>query len=326
MFRLFVLLHLLFLTSYACKGGYESCQQKLIDSNSITNETIQIPVTKTKTLVYSQQKPNEKILKYDKFLELYLVESKNYFEFPFRINYFLSSGCAAISKDDAKEGEVLSPQVGLNHLAKFTQHFTTPKVLVNSCCALEGIVTQDGVIEKEYIDRFIKSDDLRYSDIGIRLDPSAKGVIVSRVNPYIKNNPFLVGDEIISFDGKSVKDGASFMRNLLFAKVGSKHKVKVKRGGKHLEFEVTTYERVGGGVLSDTFLESIGLYFSKDFELIGLSKEYEKYGLKVGDRLVKVNSEIVKNDDDLSRHLGSFQTKTALLFERNGFQFFVNIN
>jgi hypothetical protein len=324
--RLFVVLNLLLISLLACKGGYQSCQQKLIDSDSIVDNSIKIPISKNTSLIYSQKISNSKIIKSDPFLNLYIVKSDNKFNFPFRINYFLSPGCAAIDKKTAEEGEVLSDQIGLNHLAKFTKISLDPKLLVNSCCALEGIVTKNGIIQKEYIDRFIKTKDVRYADIGIRIDYKNKLPLVKRVNPFIENNMFKKDDLIISLNGKKVTSSAKFMRDILFSKIGITHTIKVKRGSKVLTLSAKTYERLGGGVISDTFLESKGLYFSKDMKLLKVSDAFSKYGLKIGDKLIKIDSSVISGYDDLSDNLISFEKKSSLLFERNGFQFFVNIN
>ena len=79
-----------------------------------------------------------------------------------------------------------------------------------------------------------------------------------RVNPFIKANPFKKGDAIVGFNGKKVHNSATFMRKILFSKVGSSHRIKVKRGSKYLNFKVKTKKRYGGGYLSDTFLEQKG--------------------------------------------------------------------
>jgi len=42
--RLLVALHLLFFNLYACKDGLDSCRQKVIDSESIVEQTIQVPL------------------------------------------------------------------------------------------------------------------------------------------------------------------------------------------------------------------------------------------------------------------------------------------
>ncbi len=65
-----------------------------------TNQTLQIPVQKNQRLIFSKKTPSEKIIKHDPYLSLYLVEDKNIFKHPFRVNMKLSLGTAAIINDD----------------------------------------------------------------------------------------------------------------------------------------------------------------------------------------------------------------------------------
>jgi len=325
-FRLFVLISILFLNLSACKGGYNSCKSKLIDSNSYKNNTLQIPVTKYTRLIYSKTKPKVKILKHDPFLNLYLVKAKKSFPFPFKINNFLSFGFASVNMTNAIEGKIVKTQIGLNHFATFSEKVFTPSLLTNSCCALEGIVTEKGIIQKEYVERFLNVKDTRYSDIGIRLYDKYKTTKIKRINPFIKNNPFKNNDIILTFDGKKVKSSSSLMRKILFSKVGSKHKIKVKRGSKILTFHITTYERIGGGFKSDTFLEFKGLYLDDNLIIFKVENFFKKYGLKIGDKLLKINGHTVSNVDELGVYINAFKEKSSILFERDGFQFFININ
>ena len=326
MFRLFVLISILFLNLSACKGGYDSCKSKLIDSKSYKNNTLQIPVTKYTRLVYSKTKPKEKILKYDPFLNLYLVKVKKSFLFPFKINNFLSFGVASVNITNAIEGKILKPQIGLNHFATFSEKVFTPSLLTNSCCALEGVVTERGIIQKEYLERFLNVKDTRYSDIGIRLHDTHNNTKIKRINPFIENNPFKNNDILLTFDGEKVKSSSSLMKKILFAKVGSKHKLKVKRGSKILTFNVVAYERIGGGFKADTFLESKGLYLDNNLIIFKVESFFKKYGLKIGDKLLKINGNSVSNVDELGIYINAFKEKSSILFERDGFQFFININ
>lgn len=325
MLRLFLLCNFLLLNLFACKGGYDSCIQKVNDSHAITKHSLSIPVKNNKRLIYSLSQPNAKILKHDPFLGLYLVEDKSKFAYDFDVNMRLQLGSAVVDKKRASEGKILKNQVGLNNLAIYSAKHKSPALITSSCCALEGIVTPRGVIQKEYIKRFLSNASADYSDIGIRVKNQNKQVIVTASNPYMKNNPFKKGDRILAFDGKKVKAASVFMRSVLFSKVGSKHKVKIKRGSKIMSFDVTTYKRYGGGNISDTFLEFRGIYFDKRLNIVGLSQEFQEYGLLLGDRLIQVNGVLVKTEDDLRKYIEDFQDFSSLLFERENFQFFVNI-
>jgi hypothetical protein len=322
--RLF-LISIFFLDLFACKGGYDSCKSKLIDSHSIKNNSLYIPVTQSTRLVYSKSKPKEKILKYDPFLGLYLVKSNDWFKYPFQINNFLSFGYAVVDDKNSNEIKIKSSQIGLNHFASTNEKIKFPSLLTNSCCALEGIVTDRGIIQKEYIERFLNSKDIRYSDMGFRLYNDDKKVVIKRINPFLKNNPFKNEDIILEIDGKKVKNASSLMRKVLFSKVGSNHKIKIKRGSDIISINVKTFNRIGGGYKCDTFLESRGLYVGNGLRLLKIEKEFAKYGLKVGDKILKANGNTIENIDDLGAYLSGFKGKSSILFERNGFQFFINI-
>ena len=326
MLKLFIALNILFLNLYACKGGFDSCKQKIIDSHSIQNNQLKISVNKNQRLIFSKITPKAKILKYDKFLHLYLVEDKKGFKYPFRVNTKLTLGTAAIDNKMVLEGKILKHQVGLNQLAKYNQSLFVPSILLNSCCALEGIVTPEGIIEKEYIDRFLKVKKVEYADIGIRVKDEKQLVIVNASNPFINANPFKVDDCILEFDGKKVKNASELMRWILFSKVGSKHKVKIKRAKKIMSVFVIAQKRKGGGFVSDTFLEFLGLSFDKTLHITKIAKKAEKYQLVIGDQLIQINEEDIKTKQDILEKLANSKESTYLLFQRRQFQFFIRVN
>lgn len=327
MLRVLLALALFSISAFSCQGGYTSCINKVKHSNSIKNQTIQIPISKTTRLVYSTTKPHAKILKHDPFLSLYIIKDTNSFKYPFKINMRYPSGIAAINNSYAKEGRISKRQVGLNSFGKFNYKVKTPSILTNSCCSLEGIVTPRGVIEKAYLNRFINKTDIRYSDIGIRVEDSKKGVVVSSINPFMKNNLFKKGDYIISFDGQKQKYSYLLMQKILFAKIGSTHNVKVKRDNKIINIKVRTENRLSGGYKVETYLEKYGLTFDKNLYITAIEKSKKTYGLKVGDQLLKVNSKFVKNQNDVARNISDFKFHPTLLFQRNkNFQFFVNMD
>jgi hypothetical protein len=310
----------------ACKGGYRSCKLKIQDSSSIIKNTLQIPVLKNKLLIFSRDTPNKKIIKYDPFLSLYLVEDEKYFKYPFRINYKLSLGTASVDNNSATEGRIEKRQTGLNNFASFSESVNTPSLLLNSCCALEGIVTPQGIIEKEYIEHFLETKEVLYGEIGIRVEDKEKLALIKYINPFIKNNPFKVDDIIISLDCKKIKYSDVFMRKILFSKIGSMHTIVIKRLNKLHTFKVQTIKRLGGGYLSDTFLELKGLYFDENLRLIKILKNFNSYGLHIGDKLLMVNKKYVHNQTELRKNISAFNDKALLLFERNGFDFFINID
>lgn len=326
MFRLFLALNLLLITLYACKGGYDSCIRKVKDSNAIVNNTLQIPVDTNKFLIYSTTPPNKKIIKHDPFLSLYLVEGDVKFKYPFRINKNLSLGVASVNGTSAVEGKIAREQVGLNSFATFSEPLYVPALLLNSCCALEGIVTPHGIITRDYIDRFLSIENVEYSDIGIRVEDRMEGVTVTSSNPFMKHNRLNKGDIIIELNSKKIENASGLMRDILFSKIGVLHKLKIKRGAKEILVEALSQKRVGGGYLSDTFLELFGFSFDEGLYVTGIVSQAQKYGVNVGDRLLSVNGIGVKNEYDIAEMLGGDKKDVKLLFQRGGFQFFVKVN
>jgi hypothetical protein len=324
--RLFLLLNLLFLNLYACKGGYESCKLKIKDSKSIQNAQLNLCVKKHQRLLYSEKKPKGKILKHDPYLSLYLVEDKKGFKHPFFINYRLTLGLAGVDTKRAIEGKIKKHQIGLNHFATFSEPLSVPSVLLTSCCSLEGIVTPKGIIEKEYIDRFLQVKKVEYADIGIRVEDKAKKVLVNAINPFIKNNPFKLNDQIVAFDTKKVTNASDLMRWILFSKIGSSHVVKIRRNAKNLNLKVKSQNRYGGGELSDTFLEFLGLSFDKNLYLVKIEPKARKYQLKLGDRLLQINKKNITNESEILKIISQTKESSYLLFERYNFQFFVKVN
>ncbi len=325
MFRLFLLLHLFLFNLYACKGGYDSCVQKAKDAKIMQENSLFIPVKNNQRIVYSHKKPKSKILKYDPFLSLYLIQDKKPFAYPYDINMRLQLGTAVLNNKTAKEGRIIKHQIGLNFFGRYSQKFPAPAIISSSCCSLEAILSAKGVIEKEYLHYFLTTKKVRYADIGIRVHDENKSILVDASDPFMPDNPFKVGDCITEYDRKSVKNAASLMKKILFAPVGSKHSVKIKRGSKFFSFVVQSRKRYGGGYLSDTFLEQKGIYFDEALHVSKIEKEFQNYGLYVGDRLIQVNGVRVKNQNELRKYIQNFKDYSSLLFERNNFQFFVNI-
>ncbi|TKI71136.1 PDZ domain-containing protein [Sulfurimonas crateris] len=326
MLRLLLALNLLFLNLYACKGGFDSCRLKVVDANVIKGNSLHIPLKNNQKLIFSTTTPNAKIIKHDPYLSLYLVEDNNCFKYPFRVNINQSLGTFGVDKNSVIEGKILKRQIGLNSFALFSEPLSAPSVLLNSCCAIEGIVTERGIIEKEYIERFLKVKKVNYGDFGVRVKDVGSDVVVFSSNPFIEGNRFKKGDIIVELDGKKVKNSASFMRDVLFSEIGSVHSVKIRRGDELLTFSAKSQNRLGGGYLSDTFLEFLGISFDKNLFIIKIEKKAQQYGLKLGDQLLQVNKKNVRQEGDILEIIDNRNKSADLLFEREHFQFFVKVN
>jgi hypothetical protein len=325
--RFFAALSFFTLSLMACQGGFDACIAKTKATCTFEGQTLEIPLSATQSLVYTPTPPKSgKILKYDPFLSLYLVTKNVRSKYYFTLNKHLSLGEASVTPKMAIEGKITRAQIGLNSLAKANEAFFAPSLLLNSCCFLEGIVTPRGIIQKPYIKRFIESKESRYGDIGIRLDIKSSLPHIVACDPFYKENPFEKGDILLEFEGKKIASASEAAEKILFAPIGSKQRIKVQRGSQILTFEVVVAQRFGGGVLSDTFLESKGIFLDDALRVVEVNKERLGSALAPDDRILGVDGTIVRTQQELRESLGKEQEGVNLLVERAGFQFFVRIN
>ena len=326
MLRLFLLLNLSLLTAFACSGGYPTCQQKLQDSNSISNNQIQLLVKKHQRLLFSTTIPKKNIIKYDQFLSLYLVEDKKGFAYPFRFARNSSNVVGAINSTSITKGRVTEPQMGLTTLGRFSDASVKVALLSSSCCDIDGLVTPDGVIQRVYLEHFLQSKSNSYADVGIRVKQDKQHIIVTAVDPYVKSNPFLEDDSILKHNGKRVKNAATLMQKILFSKEGVTHKFQIKRGKKIVNLVQKAEMRFGGGYISDTFLERFGIYVDEELKIVRLSENYKGNSLKVCDKIIQIDEKRVHNQQEVMQTISRQGKVTSLLIQRDNFQFFVKLN
>jgi hypothetical protein len=315
----------------SCSGeykveNYKTCQKKLNDANVFSLGTTSLPLKNKKRLLYIGHEhkhllKNFNVIKYDPFLGLALINDKNAFKYPFLFASKQSCRAASIAKETVMTVEKNHKQIGLNQLSGYVEPLYVPSVLTDSCCSLQSLVTPRGVIEKAYLENFINRKNMIYADAGIRLINKNKKILISDVDPFIIKNEFTIGDELLKIDGQKVISASLAMQKILFSKVGKKVIFTVRHNKKERAKTILLKKRLGGGLLSDTFLEHRGLFFDKNFTLI---KDVKQLQLKKGDTLYKLNNREVSEDNDIRKHFKPY-SNNHLLIKRNGFQFFVVI-
>lgn len=311
---------------YACSGDFALCKQKFNDASVAQNNGLVIPISDSRLLIYTPYTPKAEMAQANPFLGLYIVHTTTPFAYPFLLTEGKAQQIAAIDGIVAIPGRILEPQVGLNQPGRFEHPLADMAILTDACCALEGIATREGVIDKAYIRHFIRSaGSVRYGDVGFRLEASERKLRIESVDPFMPENPFRPGDRITTFDGVGMGSSAALMQAVLLSEPGTRHSVGVQRGNASLTLEVTLLERFGGGLVSDTFLERAGICFDREMTVVTTSPQARSLGIAVGDKLLQVNAQEVAFDDDVRSALSQQQEKASLLFERDGFQFFVQL-
>lgn len=309
------------LSLFSCDPDFALCKQKFVEAHLLQGNELHIPVSSEQTLIYAQTPPSGTIVKSSPMLGLYLAKTETPFPHPYILTELRSPKVAAVDTYMALPGNFRKRQSGLDHFGQFDQPLFAPCVLNDGCCALEGIVTHFGIIEKDYIRHFLEREPLVYGDTGARFKQEGKQILVESINPFAKGVPFEAGDRIIRFMGEPASSLIDLKKQVLFAEVNRPYEVLVERQGKRVELHGRIIPRFGGGLLSDTFLEQKGIYLDKWLKSI---KSVGK--LHAGDRIVRVNSRAVETWEDIRRYVGLGDGKAVLLIEREGFQFFVHLN
>lgn len=195
---------------FAAVSDYESCRQKIIDSNAIEADNIKIPLQNNLLLLYSKKVPTSTIIKYDANLGLYLIEDKTPFKYPFKFNTKNSQQVATISRDEIIEGVSSSIK---------------PSLIMSSCCLIEAISTKSGIIKKEQIDKFLKSKP--YEKEPQKQDEAAKNIAsfdgiyfdedmnVVKLDKAASQYGLKPSDKLIQVDFQSVKNQKELSQILL---------------------------------------------------------------------------------------------------------------
>lgn len=323
---LYTLLFLLPITLLSAPIDFKSCQLKCQVSSIQIGNTQGFAVDSGYALYYSEKEPSCKVIKRDPFLGLNLVKTPKTFKHTFKFYNNDPQQLAAVLPKMVREGRIVSEQIGLNQLGKFSKRIEKNSLISGTCCGIIGISTPQGIIDKEYIRHFLESKKVVYADIGIRLG-DRDGTRVVEVNPFFEDSPFLLDDRVVSMDAKKVQNAAQLSRDILFSSPGSKHTFVLMRKGKEYKLNAVFQKRLSGGLVPDSFFDLFGLLL--DENLI-VKEDNAKYEIKKSDRLLLVMGKEVKTLADIRQVLSaekSSQNKMViLLFKRNGFDFFIHFS
>lgn len=244
---------------YAQENSFESCMAKMQDAAVFQKDSIIIPIQNSRALIYSKTPLQKKIYKKDPELNLYIVDDTKKFKYPFKLNNLADKELASVTDDSIINGEISKKQVSVSELATFSDEIPAYSLIVTNCCLIEGIKTPDGIIEKEYIQKFLDTKD----------------------------------------SVEKVKEQSAIKKS-----------IPQKKEQKTQKSEI-----------NQTIL---GLVFNDKLELIKIEDSAKKYGLKLGDKLLKIDENYVKSKEDIK---SKANIKSAnLLLQRDGFQFFVKLN
>jgi len=217
----------------------------------------------------------------------------------------------AMDDESYVSGTILRPQIGLN-FAEFSENIEDNLMIISGCCITAGLsIGGTKFIDSAYIKNFIQSKNKYLSDIGARFKSMDNKIIIDSVNPFFKDNPFLENDEILYMDNEPVQRIDKFLQNILFSPKDRNITFEILRKNQLLDVTVTTNILQGGGMLSDTFLENIGVWFDEDLFVTNIhrSSPFAKKGLKNRYKLLKINDETFENASQIRKFISKQKEK-----------------
>jgi len=285
--------------------------------------------TKKGWLVFSETPlAKSHVIKSNKLLGLYLVSGK---PSQTKINVYnrFPKEVALITPYSIRPNTIISESFGVESLGKLKKIISAPFAIMGRCCSLRGFNSSKGVVTSEWIKTFLERKDSRVGSVGVRFKQSKKGIIVKQKNPFIKYNGLRVGDVILTHNKKKVSLD-TLEKRIALGKIGSMQTFKITRAGKVDTLKVSLKERLGGGVLGDTFLEFLGLSFNQQLEVIAVKKNSLANKLKLlpQDKIILLDGKRFTHDKELRAYLSTYQLpkeRLELLIQRDGLQIFIYI-
>lgn len=305
---------------------FSECQKRVSKSLiEISKNEYALLIDKNRAIYYSKTKPKSGyILKHDPFLGLYLlsVESE---EKPLEISLnYQNKELAVITKDNYEIGKIMRVGSPVS-FAKFSTKTAPNSIIASICYQVHGLgIGGNEFIEAKYIAKFLERETITYADMGIEFYEDNNGVVVSLVDIFFPNNPFLEGDRIVEIDGQKIENKRDFYDAYIYEPIGKELKVGIIRDGKRINKSVVLGKYIGrnGG-----FLERLGVSLNQNLEVISNSSDDSGLKwLKVGDRILMIDRLEVDSIYTLKRILSnSLKREILMLIERDGFQFFIKV-
>jgi hypothetical protein len=207
------------------------------------------------------------------------------------------------------EGRRIQKQIA-SRPALFSKSVPANSLVFSGCCVMDGIsLGNQKYVSAQFIQRAMKHDENFLSDIGARFVKEDQSIYVYRVNPFFTDNPFLEGDRLVFLNGKEYTDLETLQLDIMFVKNGTTMKATIERNGEVFDVSVTAMAFLGGGVLSDTFLESLGIWFDDKLNIIHLkmTSPFLKRGVKKYSKLVAIDDREVETMEDVQDYFSSLK-------------------
>ncbi len=321
---------LLFADIQPIKKDFKACFKKSKTSFLKLSKRDFIAVGKHTAITFSRRYIRGYI-KRDPFLGLYLIKVSKTLS-PVRFVSFdkLDSTrvVATVDSKDYRLNRVVSFGNGLNEFAKLNKKVKSNSLIECVCCRDFGLsVGGKSFIDSDFILRFIKNKRVVYADSGLRFGQKGKKIYIKEINPFFHTYGINIGDRVVSIDGKSFDDVSLLSKYILFSDIGKTIDIKLARKKRVFHKKIKLKKRVSGGILGESFFESIGLYLRYDLKVSYVTKGslVYKLGIRKGDKLMRIDQKYIHSYPQVKRVLSRLRSSEVyLLLSRDDFQFFVH--
>jgi hypothetical protein len=195
--------------------------------------------------------------------------------------------------------------------ALFSQEVPPNSLVFSGCCVMTGIsLGGNKYVSAQFVERASKNDQKYLSDIGARFVKDGDDIFVYRVNPFFTDNPFEEGDRLIFLNGEKYTDLEKLQLDIMFSANNADMKITIERNGEVLDVQTKSMPYYGGGVLGDTFLESLGIWFDDKLNILHLKmiSPFLKRGVKKNSRLVAIDNQKVETMEDVQDYFSSLKS------------------
>lgn len=226
------------------QDDFNVCYEKLKDSGVYIDGMFGL-VVKPNLIAVPRigEKAPKQYLKFDPYLQLYLVSSDTALspaKFGNERSLDKSSWVGILEHNLTQMGHI--KELGENLGTLDTLSFDTNKtgILSTPCCKVVGVsVGKDKFIGARYLEHFAKSSEVFYGDIGVKFDKIGENkFIVSSVDPFGKGKMLLKDDEIISINGIKPKSLRELNEIILFSDKNSVTTIEILRDGEKIKFDI----------------------------------------------------------------------------------------
>ena len=328
-FLLFMFLTLvLFAGVDPIKSDFEVCKNKNRISFVKIGRYNAVAVSKH-TLLFFSKRYIRGYIKRDPFLGLYLFKYPKELK-PVKFTEFaeVKKNIGIIGDTDFDTGEIVSLSNGLDISAKINKKAKQNSLIECVCCRAFGLSNGGyNFIDSDFIIRFLAKKRVSYAESGLKFEQKGSHIYVKEKNPFLKHLYIPVGSMIIKIDGKKFDRVSTLSKYILFSKIGKVIDISYKYGKKIYHQKIKLKRKITGGLIPQTYLESIGLWINYKLRISYIVKNSlaQKLGLKKGDKLLKINKNFIKSYSQIKKVLSKIRDKQIyLLLSRNDFQFFVH--